>query len=406
MRTRVEGCAHRRPGREFSSPVGAEKGNDAVLVRSCSPSASGPLGPRPRLSARPLVALCCALMLLTAACGSRLSDEELASTNGGGGGSGAAATTPSAPSNAGVKKGPGGPKVGTLPLPCNKAAGGAPKAPAQADEGCQRRQHQDRRDLRQVRPGEGAHREHRGVDAGVRRLLQLLWRHQRPHAEADEDRLQAVPAARSHQAGVQRQGLRHRRQRVGDRQPGRSADARLRSHRGAGLHRHVGQGAVRQPGPADPEPVELLQHGPPKFIVKEHPDAVKKAALLYGDIATAADQAKRIQKAYEMEGFKFTYVKKTPVISEAYTSEVQDMKSKGVQYVTMVSALQRCRSSYATWTRRTSSPRSSISASSTTTPGFRRHRGPKARSCRSTRSRSNRSTTTRRSRPTRRRTRR
>ncbi len=50
----LTGSANRRPPRKFSSPVGAEKGNEAVLVRSCSPSASGPLGPRPRLSARPL----------------------------------------------------------------------------------------------------------------------------------------------------------------------------------------------------------------------------------------------------------------------------------------------------------------------------------------------------------------
>ena len=89
-----------------------------------------------------------------------------------------------------------------------------------------------------------------------------------------------------------------------------------------------------------PNPSNYFNTGPPKFIAKEHPEAVKKAAVLYGDIATAADQAKRIQKAYGMEGFKFTYVKKTPVISESYTSEVQDMKSKGIQYVTMVSALQ------------------------------------------------------------------
>src|SRR6476659_4407907 len=51
---RSRDSADRRRSREFSSPVGAEKGNEAVLVRSCSPSASGPLGPRPRLSARPL----------------------------------------------------------------------------------------------------------------------------------------------------------------------------------------------------------------------------------------------------------------------------------------------------------------------------------------------------------------
>ena len=50
----LTGCANRRPSGEFSSPDGAEKGKEAVLVRSCSPSASGPLGPRPRLSARPL----------------------------------------------------------------------------------------------------------------------------------------------------------------------------------------------------------------------------------------------------------------------------------------------------------------------------------------------------------------
>ena len=102
------------------------------------------------------------------------------------------------------------------------------------------------------------------------------------------------------------------------------------------------KGSVGQPRAAHSQPVELLSTpARRKFIAKQHPDAVKKAALLYGDIATAADPGQAHPEGVRDEaGFKFTYVKKTPVISESYTSEVQDMKSKGIQYVTMVSALQ------------------------------------------------------------------
>ena len=55
---------------------------------------------------------------------------------------------------------------------------------------------------------------------------------------------------------------------------------------------------------------------------------MKKAALLFGDIAVAATQAQRIQKAYEAAGFNFVYVKKTGIILESYTSQVEEMKSK------------------------------------------------------------------------------
>lgn len=81
------------------------------------------------------IALCCALALLASACGSRLSDEELATGGGTGGGAGGGASGAAAPaSNAGITKGAGGPKVGTLAVPCGKGTG-APKAPPKGTVG-------------------------------------------------------------------------------------------------------------------------------------------------------------------------------------------------------------------------------------------------------------------------------
>ncbi len=278
-------------------------------------------------------------MMLAAACGSRLSKDELASTNGGGGGGTAAAATDTG-SNAGVKKGPGGPKVGTLPLPCNKAKGGAPKAPAQAADGVTAtgikvavisdKSGQVKVPTASVEESMQAFVDFCNSYGGINgRKLQLtkidskLFQQLEATKEACNQKVFAIVGSGS----------------VTDNQ---GAQQML----DCGLIEVPAYTATSAKALSDnlvqpiPNPSNHFNTGPPKFIAKQHPGAVKKAALLYGDIAVAAVQAKRIQKAYEKAGFKFTYVKKTAIIKESYTSEVQDMKSKGVQYVTMVSALQ------------------------------------------------------------------
>lgn len=280
-------------------------------------------------------------MLLAAACGSRLSKQELASTNGGGGSGTAAAATAatSTGSNEGVKKGPGGPKVGTLPLPCGKAKGGAPKAPTQADAGVSAnsikvavisdKSGQVKVPTASVEESMQAFvdfcNSYGGINGRMLKLTKIdskLFQQLEATKEACNQKVFAIVGSGS----------------VTDNQ---GAQQML----DCGLIEVPAYTATAKKALSDnlvqpiPNPSNRYNVGPPRFIVKEHPDAVKKAALLFGDIAVAADQAKRIQKAFETAGFKFVYVKKTPVISESYTSEVQDMKGKGVQYVTMVSAL-------------------------------------------------------------------
>jgi ABC-type branched-subunit amino acid transport system substrate-binding protein len=59
---------------------------------------------------------------------------------------------------------------------------------------------------------------------------------------------------------------------------------------------------------------------------------------LASSIETAKVQADRIQKAYEAAGYEFVYRKDTGVIQESYATEASEMKAKGVEWVTMVSA--------------------------------------------------------------------
>ena len=290
------------------------------------------------------IALLCALMLVAAACGSRLSDDELARTNGGGGtgggGNGVSAPSASVAPNAGVKKGPAGPKVGTLALPCGKAKGGAPKAPTQASDGATAtsikiavisdKSGQVKVPTASIEESMQAFvnfcNSYGGINGRTLTLVKIdskLFQQLEATKQACDDKVFAIVGSGS----------------VTDNQ---GAQAMV----DCGLIEVPAYTATSAKALSDnlvqpvPNPSDHFNVGPPRFIAKEHPNAVKKAALIYGDIATAAVQAQRIQKAYKETGFTFVYVKKTSVIQENYTSVVQDMKDKGVQYVTMVSALQ------------------------------------------------------------------
>ena len=89
-----------------------------------------------------------------------------------------------------------------------------------------------------------------------------------------------------------------------------------------------------------PNPTNWINAGPARWLVENHPDAVKKAAILTSpDVETAYIQSKRLIEAYEAEGFEFTYVRDTAIIQENYSAEAQEMKRAGVEYVTMVSTV-------------------------------------------------------------------
>ena len=67
---------------------------------------------------------------------------------------------------------------------------------------------------------------------------------------------------------------------------------------------------------------------------------MKKAALLWLNQAVTRNNALQRKKAYEKVGFKFVYVTEVQVLEANYTRFVQEMRSRGVQYVNMVSDFQ------------------------------------------------------------------
>ncbi len=88
-----------------------------------------------------------------------------------------------------------------------------------------------------------------------------------------------------------------------------------------------------------PSPANQYPTGSCKYIADKFPDAVKKAAILYGDIPAASNRAKLIKEACEPLGFEFVYDKATPIITNDFGPFVSEMESEGVEYVTMVSAV-------------------------------------------------------------------
>lgn len=283
-------------------------------------------------------ALLCALALVATACGSRLSDQELAT--GGGTGGGAAATEPagSGTSGAGIStEGAEGPMVGTLAVPC----GEGDEAPGPVPEG----------------------------ETGV---------------SQDEIKI-AVVSDRAGQIKVPTAGIEESMQAFVDWCNGfggingrqlalTKIDSKLFSHLeateeacNAGVWAIVGSGSVSDNQGAQamvdcglvevpaytattakadsdrmvqplPNPSSTFNSAPAVYQVENHPEAVKKAALLWGGIDTARSQADRIREAYEQAGFEFVYEKETEVIQESYAAEAKAMKDAGVQYVNFVNS--------------------------------------------------------------------
>jgi ABC-type branched-subunit amino acid transport system substrate-binding protein len=87
-----------------------------------------------------------------------------------------------------------------------------------------------------------------------------------------------------------------------------------------------------------PNPTDHFNTAPGRWMAEQHPDAVKKAGILASDLSTATVQADRVEEAYKTIGFDYVYRKNTGIIMTSYSAEVAEMQSKGVQYVSMVSA--------------------------------------------------------------------
>ena len=90
----------------------------------------------------------------------------------------------------------------------------------------------------------------------------------------------------------------------------------------------------------DSQQLPLVPQVQPDFWNKQFPGAGSKAAFLYVDTGTTAQQAKSWEQAYAKDGF--TWVLNQPIgISESnYTPYVVKMQQAGVQYVQFLGAFQ------------------------------------------------------------------
>ncbi len=307
-----------------------------------------------------VIVFCCVLALLASACGSRLSEDELATGGGTGGGSGTPAGD--ATQGPGISQGDGttedaGPKVGTLPVPCGEA-----EAAAETTGGGASTTAATTATTAAAPAGEVP-----GVSADTLKIAVISDRAgvvKVPTISIEESMKAFVDFCNSF-GGINGRMLELT-----------TIDSKLFNHLeatreacNAGVFAIVGSGSVTDNSGAQamldcdlievpaytvtalkglsdnlvapiPNPTNLFNVGPARYVAAEYPDAVKKAAIIHSGIEAADVQAERIIKAYESEGFEFIVDKRTVVIQESYTSEVKAMADAGVEYVTMVSATQ------------------------------------------------------------------
>lgn len=283
------------------------------------------------------VALVCALALLASACGSRLSDEELATGGGTGGGAASAPGVPTGGGSEAIADGEDGPMIGTLPLPCGEGEE-PPGEPTEAVE---------------------------GVTADTIKIAVISDKAGQvkvPTASIEES-MQAFVDLCNGFGGINGRTLELTK-----------IDSKLFNHLeatreacNAGVFAIVGSGSVTDNQGAQamldcglvevpaytataakamsdnlvqplPNPSDRYNVGGGMWVAEQHPEAIKKAAILAPGIETAKVQADRVVEAYTEAGFEFVYQKEVSVIQESYASEAAEMKRAGVEWVTMVSA--------------------------------------------------------------------
>jgi ABC-type branched-subunit amino acid transport system substrate-binding protein len=81
-----------------------------------------------------------------------------------------------------------------------------------------------------------------------------------------------------------------------------------------------------------------FQNAVPDFVKKNHPAAAAHAAMLYINAGAAAENGKTQVAAMESRGMKFGYVQGIDISEFNYAPYVQQMKSKGIEYVQMIGA--------------------------------------------------------------------
>jgi len=304
-----------------------------------------------------LLALLCVLTLVAAACGSRLSGEELRTGAGGGGGTATGSGTGS--SSGGSTPGTGGTggtsdasgaTVGTLKAPCGKkGAGGssASSAPAgQAPAGQVPGVTADKirigvisdkkNDITPV-PTIGIEESVKGFVnycnslGGINGRTLVLSTYDSGIVKTDDvtkaacgDNLFALVGSGSVQ---DQQGV----------------DTRV----GCGLPEVGAYSATSQRASSkdffQPVPATYADQfnvGACKYIAKTFPKAVKKAAIVYVDVAASKDRALATVEACEKNaGFKFVVKKGLAFGEKNFGPVVDEMKSQGVEYFTIVSVV-------------------------------------------------------------------
>lgn len=85
-----------------------------------------------------------------------------------------------------------------------------------------------------------------------------------------------------------------------------------------------------------PNPGDVYATGDAQYFAEKYPDAIKKSAIFYPELAASADQGKRATMAREQLGYKFIYTGTYPTLQDDWKTQVQTLKNKGVEYVTIV----------------------------------------------------------------------
>ncbi|GAB3771586.1 ABC-type branched-subunit amino acid transport system substrate-binding protein [Nocardioides ginsengisegetis] len=81
-----------------------------------------------------------------------------------------------------------------------------------------------------------------------------------------------------------------------------------------------------------------FENAVPDYVIKNHPDAAKHAAMLYINAGAAAENGKLQAEAMGKRGMHFDYVQGIDISEFNYAPYVQQMKDKGVEYVQMIAS--------------------------------------------------------------------
>jgi ABC-type branched-subunit amino acid transport system substrate-binding protein len=92
--------------------------------------------------------------------------------------------------------------------------------------------------------------------------------------------------------------------------------------------------------PIAPNATGYVATTPAKYLAERFPAEVKKSAQLWLNQAVTKNNATERMRAWEKAGFKFIYQAETQVLEANYTRFVQEMRSRGIQFVSMVADFQ------------------------------------------------------------------